>query len=101
MNFTTFAPALRILIAMGFMRIATMGYLTPQQASEFTKIVMDFLTLGLVPFGYAAWAIWNARDVAQLERAAAIPEVKEIALKPTLAGTDLAKAAPNPKVTAK
>lgn len=100
MTFNTFAPALRILLLTAFLKLAEKGYITIAQANEFVRIIIELLTYA-IPLAYAAWATWNARDVAQIERAAAIPEVKEIALKPTLAGTDLAKAAPSPKVIAK
>jgi hypothetical protein len=53
-----FAPAIRIVILWAFTRFATMGYLTPENASELTKVVMDLLVYGL-PIAYAAWASWR------------------------------------------
>lgn len=52
------APAIRILIMAAFMRVSTMGYLTPEDASDLTKVVMDLLTLG-GPLVYASWASWQ------------------------------------------
>ena len=49
------APAIRIFVLWGFTRFATMGYLTPQDASDLTKVAMDALMYGL-PLLYAAWA---------------------------------------------
>lgn len=58
------APAIRILILWAFTRFATMGYLTPEDASELTKVVMDLLMFG-APLLYAWWA---ARQVAKAKR---------------------------------
>ena len=49
------APAIRIFVLWAFTRFATMGYLTPENATELTKVVMDLLVFGL-PIIYAAWA---------------------------------------------
>lgn len=49
------APAIRILVLWAFTRFATLGYLTPQDATELTKVAMDVLMYG-VPILYAAWA---------------------------------------------
>lgn len=53
------APAIRILILWAFTRFATMGYLTPEDASELTRVVMDLIMYG-APILYAAWASWKA-----------------------------------------
>jgi hypothetical protein len=58
MDLSIFAPAIRILVFWAFTRFATMGYLTPEDASELTKVVMDLLMYGL-PLIYAAWAAWH------------------------------------------
>ena len=49
------APAIRIMILWAFTRFATMGYLTPENASELTKVAMDVLMYG-APLAYAWWA---------------------------------------------
>lgn len=54
------APAIRILIMAAFLRLATLGWFTPQDASELTKVVMDMLVYGL-PALYAAWATERER----------------------------------------
>lgn len=50
------APGIRILLAAVFMRFATMGYFTPEDASELAKVAMDLLVY-CVPVIYASWAI--------------------------------------------
>jgi hypothetical protein len=50
------APAIRILVLWAFTRFATMGHLTPENASELTKVVMDLIMYG-APLAYAAWAM--------------------------------------------
>lgn len=52
------APAIRILLFWAFTRFVTMGYLTPEDASELTKVVMDLLMYGL-PLVYATWAAYH------------------------------------------
>lgn len=52
------APAIRILIFWAFTRFVTLGYLTPEDASTLTQVVIDLLTFG-VPLAYAAWAAWR------------------------------------------
>lgn len=49
------APAIRILVLWAFTRFATMGYLTPEDASTLTKVTMDALMYG-APLAYAWWA---------------------------------------------
>lgn len=49
------APALRILFLWAFTRFVTLGYFTPQDAAEFTKVSMDVL-MYVTPALYAAWA---------------------------------------------
>ena len=49
------APALRILVLWAFTRFATLGYLTPENATELTKVAMDELMYG-APLLYAWWA---------------------------------------------
>jgi mannitol-specific phosphotransferase system IIBC component len=58
------APAIRILVFWAITRFATMGYLTPEDASELTKVVMDLIVYGL-PLLYAWWA---ARQVVKAKR---------------------------------
>lgn len=58
------APAIRILILWAFTRFATMGYLTPEDASELTKVAMDLLMYG----GPLLYAWWAARQVAKAKR---------------------------------
>lgn len=50
------APAIRIFFLWAFTRFATMGYLTPENATELTKVAMDLLMYG-APIVYAAWAV--------------------------------------------
>lgn len=84
MDLSTFAPAARILLLALFMRFSTMGYFTPQQASELTKNLMDLITLG-GPIVYAIWATWKARPAARVASADALPGVaKVIVSDPTL-----------------
>ncbi len=45
----------RILVFWAFTRFATMGYFTPEDATELRKHVMDLLVNG-APFIYASWA---------------------------------------------
>lgn len=52
------APAIRILLFWAFTRFVTLGYLTPEDASELTKVAMDVLMYGL-PLIYATWAAWH------------------------------------------
>ena len=49
------APVIRILLLWAFTRFVTLGYLTPEDASEFAKVAMDVLIYA-VPLLYAAWA---------------------------------------------
>ena len=49
------APAIRILLLWAFTRFATMGYFTPEDASEFAKVAMDLIMYS-APILYAAWA---------------------------------------------
>ncbi len=46
---------LRIVTFWAFTRFATMGYFTPEDATELRKHVMDLLVNG-APFIYASWA---------------------------------------------
>lgn len=50
------APAIRIMILWAFTRFATLGYLTPENATTLTKVVMDLLMYG-GPLVYAWWAV--------------------------------------------
>lgn len=50
------APAIRIMILWAFTRFATLGYLTPENATTLTKVVMDLLMYG-APLAYAWWAV--------------------------------------------
>jgi hypothetical protein len=52
------APAIRILLFWAFTRFVTLGYLTPEDASELTTVALDLLMYG-VPLAYAAWAAWR------------------------------------------
>lgn len=54
------APAIRILVLWAFTRFATMGYLTPENASDLTKVAMDGLMYG-APLAYAWWAARHAQ----------------------------------------
>ena len=62
--FEILAPAIRILVMAAFLRLATMGYLTPEDASELTKVVVDLLVFG----GPVVYAWWAARQVAKAKR---------------------------------
>jgi hypothetical protein len=55
------APAIRIMILWAFTRFATLGYLTPENATTLTKVAMDVLMYG-APLVYAWWA---SRQVAK------------------------------------
>lgn len=95
MDLSTFAPAVRILLLAAFMRLVTMGYLTPQQASEATKLIMDLLAGG-VPLAYAVWAAWKARRAARIAAAAAVlPPGGNISVNDPTLSAAAAKAAPN------
>lgn len=87
------AAPFRILLLAAFLLLAKMGYLTPEDATQATNNVMDFLVVA-VPAGYAIWAGWRAwRDKQPVEivkAAAALPEVKEI-----ITTNDIAAAVPN------
>ena len=85
-------PILAVLVASLFSRIVVMGYLTPEQASEFTKIVMDFLAAA-VPLGLAAWLAKGQTPTALIQTTAALPEVTKVAT--TLA---IAEVIPDPAV---
>jgi len=52
------APAIRIGVLWAFTRFATMGYLTPENATELTKVAMGVLMYG-APIAYGAWAAWH------------------------------------------
>jgi hypothetical protein len=93
MDLSTFAPGIRILLLAGFMRLSTMGYFTPQQATDLTKLVMDLLTYG-APIAYAIWAIWKARPAARVAAAAALPEVGKIVTTDPTLGASASAAAP-------
>jgi hypothetical protein len=56
------APAIRILVLWAFTRFATLGYLTPENASDLTKVAMDVLMYG-APLAYAWWA--SRREVGR------------------------------------
>lgn len=59
------APAIRIGILWAITRFVTMGYLTPEDASELTKVAMDVL-IYTAPLVYAGWASWReARRIAK------------------------------------
>lgn len=58
------APAIRIMVLWAFTRFATMGYLTPENASELTKVAMDVIMYG-APLVYAAWAARHAQKAKQ------------------------------------
>ena len=58
------APAIRIFLLWGFTRFATMGYFTPENASELAKVTMDLIMYG-APILYALWA---ARREAKARR---------------------------------
>lgn len=49
------SPAIRILVFFAWTRLGTMGYFTPENASEFAKVTMDLIMYS-VPILYAAWA---------------------------------------------
>lgn len=54
------APAIRIITLWGFTRFATMGYLTPEDATELHKVVMDLIMFS-APLLYATWAAWQVK----------------------------------------
>lgn len=83
------APFIRILVLWAFTRFATLGYLTPEDASELTKAAMDAIMYGL-PLLYGIWAARQAQKASKperiIEKAAALPEVRAVEVKsPALA----------------
>lgn len=53
------APAIRIMVLWAFTRFVTLGYLTPENASDLTKTFMDVLMYG-APVIYATWASFKS-----------------------------------------
>lgn len=69
-----------ILLAL-FMRFATLGYLTPQQATELTKWLMDALVAG-APVALAIYLGWKRTRTQMVKTTDAIPGVLGIAVTP-------------------
>jgi len=87
------APAIRIGLLWFFTRYATLGYLTPQDAADFTKVAMDVIMYG-APIVYGAWAVWSSslrQRIARLVRSRRVKLVE-------VGDPDLAASIPSDKV---
>lgn len=77
-------PIIAVAVSSFFSRIVVQGYLTPEQASEMTKLVMDGLAVG-VPIIIGAWLARDRTPQALIATTAALPEVVKVATTPELA----------------
>lgn len=78
------SPAVYTLVLAAFMRLATLGYFTPQQATDFTKIVMDGLVTG-APLVLAAYLAWKRTRLQMIQTTDALPGVLGVAVIPSIA----------------
>lgn len=69
-----------ILLAL-FMRFATMGYLTPQEATDLTKWIMDALVAG-APIALAIYLGWKRSRTQMVKTTDTIPGVLGVAVTP-------------------
>lgn len=69
-----------IMLAL-FMRFATLGYLTPQQATDLTKWFMDSLVAG-APLALAIYLGWKRTRAQMVKTTDAIPGVLGVAVIP-------------------
>lgn len=66
-----------------FMRFATLGYLTPQQATDLTKWVMDGLVAG-APLALGAYFAWKSTRAQLVQTTDKLPGVIGVAVTPEL-----------------
>lgn len=79
-----FKPLIAVAISSLFSRIVVLGWLTPEQASELTKWLMDGLAV-MVPAILGVWLVRDRTPTALIATTAALPEVTKVATTPEIA----------------
>lgn len=77
------APGVYTILLALFMRFATLGYLTPQQATDATKWAMDGLVTG-APLALAVYLGWKRTRSQMVKSTDALPGVLGVAVTPEL-----------------
>lgn len=75
------APGVYTILLALFMRFATLGYLTPEQATELTKWIMDGLVAG-APIALAIYLGWKKTRKQMIQSTDALPGVLGVAVTP-------------------
>ena len=78
-------PGIAIIVQAVFMRLSTLGYLTPQDASEFTKQAMDWVTLYGLPGTLTAVVGYLMTPNMLIKTVNALPKVDGVAVAPDVA----------------
>ena len=77
------APGVYTILLALFMRFATLGYLTPQQATDLTKWLMDGLVAG-APIALAIYLGWKKTRTQMIKSTDALPGVLGVAVTPEI-----------------
>jgi hypothetical protein len=75
------SPFVYTVLLGAFMRFATLGYLTPQQATDLTKWVMDAAVAG-APVALGVYFAWKKTRKQMIQSTDALPGVLGVAVTP-------------------
>lgn len=77
------SPFIYTVLLAAFMRFATLGYLTPEQATELTKWLMDAAVAG-APVALGAYFAWRRSRNQMIKSTDALPGVLGVVVTPEI-----------------